>query len=251
MNLPRELALKTMLVTQHTPKLDFLLAHDIATPMPIVPGALPGHACVFFPSLLTKGLPVDLMVVWTIADFPDTSICSSYYDPASPWYNVFYGAYGVLSHKANDTCWGFKPNGDPDYDEMFLIAELDYNALTAGQLGCPPEKQNFKVLTRTTGTAGSWSYAETTCTVPSGLHHVRDAINANPLYYSIFGFPDPRLVAGHSSYEPVVLRGQSFFRKAVDDKDKITIAWGALCPDTTEGNALRTRIITAMRLVYP
>jgi hypothetical protein len=253
MNPARELALKAMVATQVMPKPDFLLAKGIATPMPVVSGALPQYARVFFPSLVLKGLPVDLVVVWTIGDFPGNSICSSYYDPRSPWYNVFYGAYGILSHKRDGTYWGFKADGTPNYEEMFEIPELDYNYLTAGQLGCPPAKQHFEVLEQHPGTVGAWSLTEAVCKVPSGLHHLEDSLHANPLYYSIFGYPDQKLIGNHESYEPVTMRGQTFFRKATteDDKDKITLTWGAMCPDTEAGQALLKTIIAALRQVYP
>jgi hypothetical protein len=248
-NPPRDTAILTMRGTQAAPKDDFLLRNEIATPIPIVPGAIPEHAQVLFPSLLL-GLPADLLVIFTIADFPGDSICSSYYDPRSPWYNVFYGAYGVRSLKRDGSWWGYRANGDTDFDEILEVPELDYNYLTAAQLGCPRDRQSFRIKSRVTRKIDCWDATEAVAVVPSGLHRTEDAINANPTYYSIFGFPDPKLIGGRPSYEPVDMRGRMFFRRATVAGERITLVWGAMCPETPAGNALLTTIIDALRLVY-
>lgn len=253
MNLARETALLTMKLTQKVGINDFLGRHGVATPMPVVTGALPDHARVTFPSVLLNGLPIDLVVVWTIGDFPGRMPCSAYYDPGGAWYNVFYGAYGILSHEKDGTYWGYDAGGAADFDQMLEVPELDYNYLTAGQLGCPPAKRTFKVTSKTTGTKGSWDHADVTAVIPSGLHHLADAVHANPLYYSIFGFPDPQLTQGHASYEPVAMVGEMFFRRLPlpPSGERMTLAWGTMCPDTSAGRALLQTIIGAMTQLYP
>ncbi len=249
----RALALMTMHLTQKLTKHNFLSKNGVATPMPVVEGALPAHARVLFPSLVLS-LPVDLLVIFTIGDFDPPRQCSSYYVPDRPWYNVFYGAYGVRSREADGSWWGYDAAGNVQVKEMLEVPELDYNVLTAGQLGCPPEKQIFQVLETKTSTVGAWDRGEVVAMVPSGLHRLKDAIlgGANPTYYSIFGFPDSDLIGSRPSYEPVKMRGEMFFRRVTEatGNDRITLVWGAMCPDTSDGNALLQKIIGAMKPLY-
>ena len=247
----RDLAIHTMRATQEFPKDDFLGNHGIAAPMPVVEGAIPEHARVRFPSALL-GLPIDLLVIFTIGNFDPSRECSDYYVPDSPWYNVFYGTYGILSHKPDGTWWGYHSDGKPDFEQMLRVPELDYNVLTAGQLGCPPDKRIFKVLELSTGKVGAWDRGDVVTQIPSGLHRWNEAFGADPFYYSIFGFPDQKLLGNRQSYEPVRMRGQMFFRRVteVQNGDRITLVWGAMCPDTPEGNALLKKIIDTLAPLY-
>src|SRR6266481_249114 len=240
MNAAREVALHMMKLTQKVALNDFLARNGVHTPVPNVPGGISEYARVTFPSAVLKGLPLDLVVTWTIGDYPGNLSCSAYYDPQSPWYNVFYGAYGVLSHKPDGTYWGYDGAGAPDVDEMLEVPKADYNDLTAGQLGCPPTKRIFAVKSKKTSTKGRWDHADVTAVVPSGLHNLGEAWHANPMYYVIFGFPDPELAKGHDSYERVDMAGEMFFQRLPTTAagDRITLAWGGMCPDTAAGHAL-------------
>jgi hypothetical protein len=245
----RDLAITTMRATQANPIPDFLRRNGIDAPVPVVAGALPTHARVpFFQPFL--GLPVDLVVLFDIADFVPGKCCSRYYDPTSPWYNVFFGAYGILSHKKDGSCWGYDSAGNPNYAELLEVPKLDYNYLTAGQLGCPPQKMCFEVKTSTPGRKGRWDWAGLSVKVPSGRHHVPDAINANPLYYTIFGPPNEDVVGKAASYEPLDLCGEAYFRRVTEAREPITLAWGAAAPDTAAGRALLAQLIAALQPLY-
>jgi hypothetical protein len=265
----RELAVATMRVTQTVTKsFDFLTSNGVATPMPNVAGALPEHARVQFPSAFL-GMKCDIVVVWNIADFPGDRHCSSYYDPRSPWYNVFFGAYGIRSLKPDGSYWGYKPDGTPDFDEIFQIPKKDYNDLTAGQLGCPPEKRVFQIRDFRTDKVGRWDHADVHCIIPSGVHRALEIESLedwlaesgikpedwpNPSYYLIFGKPDERMIpAGTPSYEPVEMRGDLFFRK-IDEKRTerpLTLVFGSCCPVANGGQALRAQIVAALSALYP
>jgi len=189
-------------------------------------------------------------VVFTIGAFAHPFGCSTYYDPTSPWYNVFYGAYGIRSHKLDGTAWGFNVDGTPNIAELLTIPELDYNFLTAGELGCPPEKMCFKMGTTTLGKYGGWHSVEAKATIPSGLHNVHDAVKPDLAYYVVFGMPHAKLLeegGKHQSYEPVAMKGHLFFAEI---KPKITLVWGGMTPDTPEGHKLLDQIIGAMKVEY-
>src|SRR5262245_20412369 len=49
-------------------------------------------------------MPIDVTILWGIGEFGDGT-CSTYYDPGSPWYNVFYGGYAFASHKPDGVAW--------------------------------------------------------------------------------------------------------------------------------------------------
>ena len=227
---------------------NFLVQLGIDTPVPRVDGAIDAVAQEPFTARTLKRL-MDLVVVFTIGDFPDDLACSSYYVPDSPWYNVFYGAYGIRSHKQDGAAWGYDKSGKPLFDEITQIPFIDYNFLTAGELGCPPDKMCFRIDKQAPGKHGRWDTVDAYATIPSGLHHPRDAVDPNLEYYMVFGLPDDSLLdGGRQSYEPVKMHGTMLFRQV---QPQVTLVWGGMCPDTPEGNALLAKIIAAMSPRYP
>ncbi|RYZ36494.1 MAG: hypothetical protein EOO71_31565 [Myxococcaceae bacterium] len=247
MGLQRELALMAMRGTPLPGRDDFLTHAGVATPVPTVPGSLGGVARECFDAFKLKH-PFDLVVVFTMGDFPAGSACSAYFDPESPWYNVFYGAYGIRSYKADGGAWGFTTQGHPDIDEMLQVVRLDYDYLTAGEMGCPPARMCFQTLSVEQGREGDWHTADVTCVVPSGLHRLAEAQAPDLTYYTVFGLPDARLLdAGRPSYEPVRMRGHLAWKPV---GERLTLAWGGLFPDTPEGQALRQRVRAAQVPLY-
>ena len=91
MSIARDIAIGAMHATDFLAGQDFLRQAGIQTPVPQIPGALPALAREPFQCRDLKHL-IDLVVIFKIGDFPDGRNCSSYFDPQSPWYNVFYGA---------------------------------------------------------------------------------------------------------------------------------------------------------------
>jgi hypothetical protein len=291
---PIQTGLVMDLATALSTRDDFLLQADVQTPMPYVGGALETYAKVAFrwsnlPAAARAALdrfspsvafPADLMVTWTVGARDGVGGCSLYWDPASPWYNTFYGAYGVRSHKADGAPWGFmdEDGKHPDVEEMLRVPEFDYNFLTAAQLGCPPEKQSFDPHDKKLSTVGDWFVVDVDCTIPSGLHRplgdplsedgignlVRAATKGELLdtiarrasvmyqaYRVMFGAPDASYLVHHDPYEPVEMRGSLYFRSVqTRTKDPITLAWGAMCPVANGGPALCDRILDVMKKMY-
>ncbi|HXQ20145.1 MAG TPA: hypothetical protein VN812_00630 [Candidatus Acidoferrales bacterium] len=194
---------------------------------------------------------MDLVIVWGIGDFGTTYSCSSYYDPSSPWYNVFYGLYAMRSYKRDGSAWGYTNTGQPNFDEFLQVAAVDYNYLTAGQFGCPPNLMCFAVECLTTGSDNGWDVADVTAQIPSGLHDPTQHA-ANPGNYIAFGIPDPSFLNGHSSYEPVQMSGRFYMRRlsVPSGSPPITLVWGTACPDTSAGNTLLNTIIQALGKAY-
>ncbi len=244
----KDLAVAAMRATDVLSGPDFLEKLQIPTPVPFLDGSIGAVAREPFYSRDLKEL-MDLVVIFTIGDFPASLACSTYYLPSSPWYNVFYGAYGIRSYKPDGSAWGYFADGSVNADELLKVPFIDYNFLTAGELGCPPSKMCFKPEGVTVGKHGRWDTVEAKAVIPSGLHKVADAVKPNKEYYLVFGVPDDSFtVGGRQSYEPVRMTGKMFFRPVAD---KTTLVWGGMCPDTPEGSRLMNQIVDAMSPLYP
>jgi hypothetical protein len=247
MGLQRELAALAMRATPLPGQKNWLEERSISTRVPVLSGSIGATAHEPFTAGELKRL-FDLVVVFTIGDFADGASCSSYFDPDSPWYNVFYGAYGVRSYKPDGSPWGFRRDGQPNLDELIEVPTLDYNFLTAGCLGCPPSRMCFRVEEATSGKEGPWHTAEVACVIPSGLHRMRDAVSPDLTYYAVFGVPEEHYLSSQrESYEPVRMRGKMYFRPVAE---RTTLVWGGLCPDTPEGQRLFNSILDSMMPLY-
>ena len=227
----------------------FLAKAGITLPEVPVTGALNGFKYNLFPAQKLN-LPIDLFMQFSIGDFLDGYPCSSYFVPDSPWYNVFYGAYGIQSFKPDGMAWGFRANGQPNYNEFFQVPSIDYNYFTAGMFCAPTSAMCFQVTQTTPITVGNgWNGIQVQATIPSGLHQPPKPIDY-PWAYLMYGIPDPNFVSTtHPEYEPVPMLGQLFIKQKAT-KPPITLAWGALCPKDSGGPALLQQIISAMSPVF-
>ncbi|MFY0526205.1 hypothetical protein ACN28I_24745 [Archangium gephyra] len=249
MGLQKELATLAMRATPLPGGGDnFMAAANIPTPVPLLPGSIGAVAHEPFMARETRR-SFDLLVAFTIGDFADSTGCSEYYNPHSPWYNVFYGAYGLRSYEPDGSAWGFHTDGTPNIPEMLQVPELDYNWLTAGALGCPPPRMCFRTEEVKAGRHRSWHVLDVAATIPSGLHYLRDAVSPDLRYYAVFGLPGSEFMAGgRQSYEPVRMRGRMLYKQVGSN---LTLAWGGLCPDTSEGQRLLSNVLDAMDTLYP
>jgi hypothetical protein len=222
----------------------------VALPQPQVAGALPAMTRELN-SASQMRMFMDLVILWGIGDFGSAYQCSAFYDPSSPWYNAFYGAYAIRSYKKDGTAWGYNAQGQADFDEFLQVPAVDYNFLTAAQFGCPPSMMCFAVKNVAKSPPDNgWDFADVTAQVPSGLHDPTQHA-ANPGNYIVFGIPDPSFLNGHSSYEKVPVRGQFYMRRlsVPSGSPPITLVFGAICPDPT-GNTLLTAIMQTLKPAY-
>jgi len=249
MNVHRQLAIAAM--QWQSKSNDFMAQAGKPMPQPPVPGALPAMVREMIPAqqLLMR---VDAVILWGIGEFGN-ALCSSYYDPASPWYNTFYGAYAFRSWKPDGAAWGYDPQGAPQFADVARIAEVDYDFLTAAQFGCPPKLMCFDVENAIVGKPNQgWDPIDVFARIPSGLHDPT-AFPANPGNYVAFGVPDEGFYKGRQSYEPVEMRGEFFMRvlsQPTPQAPPLTLLWGAVCPNTNAGEQLLNAIIAAMGPSY-
>lgn len=239
----RRVARALLRATSHSARFDFL-GRSRDTPHPGVEGATGFYARNWF-GPRTTGMPVDLVVFFDLADWAPGAPGSAYFDPRSPWYNGFLGGYGVRVRDASRPPWGFAADGAPLDDEMLAVVRCDYDVLTAGALGCPPDRRTTRVLRAEGVTRGAWRHLRAEFVIPSALHRLRDARRPDPLYYVAFGLPDERLVDAErgESYPPVAMEGEMLYRR-IDART--TFAFGAMFPQTDDGVALRARVMRRM-----
>ena len=243
MGVHQDLAVTVLQALQNP--VDFMPVAEL--PEPQVPGALPAMGRALVKSA-TLGLPIDVAMVWGIGAFGANDVCSTMYDPSSGWYNVLFGAYGIHSRASDGSTWGYKDDGTPDFDQLLQIFAVDYNKLTAGQFGCPPQQMAFSVESLipgtkpVPGTSIVWDTADVVATVPSLLHDFRTTLKKAESYL-VYGVPDPTFLIGRQAFEPVSMRGRLYMRRL---RPQVTLSWGTLCPATKDGDAVLTTIIGAL-----
>ncbi len=274
----RELAKAAMNIkTQQSLQTDFMgkAGANIDLPQVLVKEALPAMLRQEVPARKMQML-VDMIMYFAIGDYPGERDYSTYYDPDSPWYNVFYGAYALRSYKLDGSAWGYRKNGEPDFDEFMKVPAVDYNFFQAGQFGCPPGKMCFdptwkKPRTksirsgRVTGPRrpgaraarrpayrrkDCWDFIEVETPIPSGLHDPRRSLG-QPDTYVLYGVPRLSLLHGREQYEKVQMKGEMFMRRIpgfpnAKFPQPITLAFGVLCPSDPGGQALMREISDAL-----
>lgn len=248
----RELAVAAMALQTRAPN-DFMTAAQIDMPLVLsVSGALPAMARHVVPAKEVHEL-VDLCMQFTIGDYEPGLECSSYYNPDSPWYNVFFGAYGLRSYKPDGSAWGYDRGGQRNFYELLDLVQIDYNFFTAAMLGCPADQLCFTVKTvNPVAVSNNWDAADVAATIPSALHDPQATLG-DPSTYLFYGVPDQKLVASRPPYHPVDMRGRLHMKRMPTkgpEKHPITLAWGGLCPDTAPGQVLLDTILNEMGTKY-
>jgi len=231
----------------------FLGDINLAFPQTDIEGALPATGLGWNPAAALH-MFVDLATLWGFGDFDESLGCSTYYDPNSAWYNGFFGGYAMRSYKPDGAAWGYDANGGQvNFDEFFKVCAVDYNFLTAGAFGCPPDKMCFRVTQCTASKSDGWDVATVIAKAPSGLHNPAQAqYPADPSSYLVFGLPHPGLLNGGDSFAEVELTGQFYLRQwpTRSNGRPVSLAWGAAYYNTNAGQALLKTSIAKMAPKY-
>lgn len=165
-----------------------------------IPGGLATPEADWYPFVMTftadaayaayTGQPdARLTILYNFPAFDLTRGCSRLYDPNSPYYNGFYGAY-LVRDGSNAALAG----GDPHEDAAAQIAAFDFFTLVLGDFGLTPEERvfDFTVTERASGVtyAGyeGWTKFQAEFTVNGSAHNAREGGVLSYLQYGAPGF---------------------------------------------------------------
>lgn len=126
-----------------------------------------------------------LTILYNFPSFSCSKGCSYLFDPASPYYNAFYGAY-VVRDGSNSALAG----GTPDESAVAAIAAFDFFHLVLGDFGLSPTDRvfDFTVTDRAGGISFAgyegWTRLEAEFTVNGAAHNRRDGVRSYLQYGS-------------------------------------------------------------------
>lgn len=167
----------------------------------------------------TVGKDLSLSILYNFGDFIPLKGCSSLYDPQSPYYSSFYGAYLVKS--GDGSPYGFSVNGNNiidsvNADEIAAVARYDYQnlvlrdfGLTVGNAVFDFEIKNGPDVCSYAGSDG-WYRTDAEMTV-NGCAHQKKEFAASYLQYGIPAFDAERDLA------PVRMFGR-IYGKFIEEK---------------------------------
>ena len=139
--------------------------------------------------------------------------CSLLYDPQSPYYNGFYGAYLVTGKTESGESYGFTGDGSLDLEAVAQVPQYDFQRLVLGDMGILQSRLVFQWdITETeeqasyAGSSG-WTRVEADLRV-NGVLHERKEFHQSYLQY---GSPAYDLEeSGMKEFEPVDMKGRIY-----------------------------------------
>jgi hypothetical protein len=153
---------------------------------------------------------ISLDIYYNFASFDLLEGCSRVYDPDSPYYSSFYGAY--LVQRKDGRPYGFDPNDISviNVEEVERVARFDYTLLVLGDLGITKNQLIFDAkvedIIENVEYAGSygWSRVDTIMLTNGMLHHQKEK---TPLSYLQYGSPSKALSRDHEDFSPIEMHG--------------------------------------------
>ena len=153
---------------------------------------------------------IGLDIYYNFASFDLLEGCSRVYDPDSPYYSSFYGAY--LIQRKDGRPYGFDLNDTSviNVEEVESVARFDYTRLVLGDLGITKNQLVFEAkvedIIENVEYAGSygWSRVDTVMLTNGMLHHQKEKA---PLSYLQYGSPSKALSRDHEDFSPIEMHG--------------------------------------------
>jgi len=118
-----------------------------------IPGGLQTKEKDWYPFVMTfnddrgfsgfMGEPMRMTVLYNFGHFSPLKGYASYYDMDSPYYNSFYGAYGVS--KASEEPFGFI-DGEADHEAISKVPEFDMVRLVLESIGSYDNTFEYEVI---------------------------------------------------------------------------------------------------------
>lgn len=157
--------------------------------------------------------PLDLTILYNFPAFDVLKGCSALYDPKSPYYNSFYGAYLVSGSTAAGTPYGFSSDGTLDLAAASQVPQFDFQRLVLADLGIRPSEQVFDWKIRSThknvdyAGSGGWTRLDAQLTV-NGVIHRPDQFRRSYLQYGRCPYEPEDY--GLEDFAPVQMQGRLY-----------------------------------------
>lgn len=156
---------------------------------------------------------LSLTILYNFPAFDWKKGCSRLYDPASPYYNSFYGAYLVDGKTKEGLPYGFGPDGELDPKTTAQVPQFDFQRLVLADLGISQSRMVFdwKIsdIKKDVFYAESegWTRVDAELTV-NGVFHKKEDYRRSYLQY---GPPSSTFADGNiAPFEPVEMKGRLY-----------------------------------------
>ena len=184
-----------------------------------------------------------LTIMYNFPEFDLNKGCSKIYDPASPYYSSFYGAYAVSGS------YGFDENKEFQPEVISRVPEFDLKKLVLEDLGMDGDVTfdwDINIIEENVTYAGydGWIRVEADIRV-NGLLHEKDEYLQNYIQY---GTPNYDL-NGRRDFEPVNMAGRVYTRYFKEEDITICfyiIAGGLATVDECDEKILGKSTISSM-----
>lgn len=146
-----------------------------------------------------------MTVLYNFGHFSPLSPRSLYYEPESPYYNSFYGAYAVSLESGQ--AFGFE-DGTADIEVMSQVPIYDMKYLVLWSIGCEEPVMDFQVIEeghKKILDGEDWYYFDASMTVSGAIHEYKEDERA----YIQYGRP-PLEVVGYEDYQEVDMYGRIY-----------------------------------------
>ena len=156
---------------------------------------------------------VNLTILYNFPAFDVWRGCSLLYNPDSPYYNSFYGAYLVSGKTEEGAPYGFLENGSLDPDSVAEVPQYDFQRLVLEDMGIKKNQMVFDWeitgMEENVSYAGSsgWTRVDADLLV-NGVLHVKEEFHRSYLQY---GPPSYALEGNEAEpFEPVAMKGRIY-----------------------------------------
>lgn len=157
--------------------------------------------------------PLELTILYNFPAFDLLKGCSMLYDPKSPYYNSFYGAYLVSGYTAEGLPYGFSADGKLDLEAASQVPQFDFQKLVLEDLGISENQEVFdwelQSIREDVDYAGSsgWTRLDAALTVNGVIHRKEDFRRSYLQYGSCAYVPED---CGLEAFAPVTMNGRLY-----------------------------------------
>ncbi|EOC99238.1 hypothetical protein [Caldisalinibacter kiritimatiensis] len=223
-----------------------------------IPGGLYTKERDWYPFMMTfndnegfskyVGKDLSLTVLYNFGYFEKEYGSSSYYNPSSPFYSSFYGAYVVSNNKNPKEKFGFYKNGELNISELSLVPKYDQTRLVLPSIGCPRDKIVFKTQidkieynVKYVGES-NWVKIDSTIKTNSPIHKAKK----DCLGYIQYGKPIEKYY-NQEEYPIITLKGR-MYAKYIEEYN-VTIAFYILAPNISTINKYDDKVLSKSQII--